>query len=218
LSTPRSRKAQEYTAIGASVGVSIVPLLLKATRVAKGIDIFGIVSMIVDLYDPYGYISTMTREGINEEVAMIVDIFKKELSNPEIKVMIAQTLDDEFKNYNLDLPEERKTILVEDIFLDTLKGFSIAKPEPVPKECFSQQLLMTGPPTDQCGTVYTSDYNDFNEKNKSIYMAAKEGQQKVIEEIFITNKPEIEQEVADIRSKLIPIVVVIAMLIALLFI
>ena len=172
-----SRRAQEYSANAVSAGISFIPV------VGQVYDVFTAISMLIDVYDPYGYGTIVRRSGVDTQLEMINGMLKDELDGSkeritqEVTIEVENTLatlEQDAKASNSEFtpktPEQKKE-LVDKIVKSVLSGFFATDPN-VPSECYSDlPSSLSGPPLSTCNSQYQTDYKFFIDSHREDYKA-----------------------------------------------
>jgi hypothetical protein len=139
-----------------------------------GMDIIQMGGLMVDMIDPFGYNSTLTRDAIDTHSKAAYDSIREIFTSEEYKKKLYKSIDEASPNLS---KEDRNRI-----FANATSPWKIHNLQPKDyKFCFADfvnpgqkrgrtdDVCKSGPPVEGCDHSYTKSYNEFISNNKTKY-------------------------------------------------
>lgn len=124
------------------------------SRIGKGLMWFQLISMAVDVIDPYGFGSSLNRSRVNQALKAMVQSLERHLRDG-----LTEILDE-----NEDLTQAEKDRIKQEKFDQVGQtAYAIVQFPKDTSKCYTDANSLTGAPIDGCDIVYKEAYESFKQ-------------------------------------------------------
>lgn len=165
-----------------------------ALDVIPGMEIIQVAGLIIDLVNPYDYLNSLSRSGLDGMSQNLINTVIKGLKGEDGKSNVDKITDDTYNQITSSGTTVSKEAVRKMVETQTNYWFALQNPQ-VQAECYGnfnkkgdpENNQLSGAPKEGCNALYTQYYNNYTQENKEDYSKGIYAAAGIIYENIISN-------------------------------